>query len=150
MYCEPDICNWFIWLVKCWTELCCIGPTLCSRLDGVTAVAASWLWVQQKGRKNRWVKNVSVLGGGSCSSSPNPKSQLVWYHNREAMGNNDIECWVIAFCEQWGNTLRAAQVHYWCWGQEACCGSVIFLGSILHMYFSHCFKLIIIHYQPHD
>ena len=97
MYCEPDICNWFIWLVKCWTELCCIGPTLCSRLDGVTAVAASWLWVQQKGRKNRWVKNVSVLGG-SCSSSPNPKSQLVWYHNCETMGNNDIECCVIAFC----------------------------------------------------
>ena len=47
------------------------------------------------------------------------------------MGNNDIECCVIAFCEQWGNTLQAAQVHYWPWGQGACCGSVIFLGSIL-------------------
>ena len=135
MYCEPDICNWFIWLVKCWTELCCIGPTLCSRLEGVTAVAASWLWVQQKGRKDRWVKNVSVLGGGggSCNSSPNPKSQLVWYHNHETMGNNDIECCVIAFCEQWGNTLWAAQVHYWCWSQ----GGMLWFSYIFGFNFTY-------------
>ena len=44
----------------------------------------------------------------SCSRSPNPKSQLVRYPNRETMGNNDRQWCVIVFCEQWGNTLRAA------------------------------------------
>ena len=44
----------------------------------------------------------------SCSSSPNPKSQLVRYPNREKMGNNDRQWCVIVFCDQWGNTLRAA------------------------------------------
>ena len=45
---------------------------------------------------------------GSCSSSPNSKNQLVWFPNRETMGNNNKHWCVILFCDQWGNTLRAA------------------------------------------
>ena len=42
-----------------------------------------------------------------CSSSPNPKSQLVRYPNCEAMRNNDKQSCVVSY-DQWGNTLQAA------------------------------------------
>ena len=44
----------------------------------------------------------------SCSSSPNPKSQLVRYPYRETVGNYDKPWCVIVFCDQWGNNLREA------------------------------------------
>ena len=47
---------------------------------------------------------------GSCSSSPNPKSQFVQYPNHETTGNNDKQWCVIVFCNQWENTLHTAPI----------------------------------------
>ena len=55
-----------------------------------------------------WILNSRLPTILSCSSSPNPKSQLVRYPNRETVGNDHKPWCVIAFCDQWGNTLREA------------------------------------------
>ena len=55
-----------------------------------------------------WILNSRLPTILPCSSSPNPKSQLVRYPNRETVGNDHKPWCVIAFCDQWGNTLREA------------------------------------------